>query len=88
MDRDFGQLPGVSSTPGVLRPIARTAELKSVLKVIFHFDECFQWRLLGPDVRIYHCPGDGYVGMSLEHLLAGFRPRCHHFLKTHCKNEF
>lgn len=88
MDRDFGELPGVSSPPASLRPIARTSELEITLKVIFHFDDGFEWRLPGPNERIYHRPGDGYVGMSLKHLRAGFRPRSHHFLKALCKDEY
>lgn len=65
MDRDFRHFPGVSSPPRELRPIARIAELEVVLKAIFHFDEGFEWRLSGPNVRVYDRPGDGYIGVCL-----------------------
>lgn len=88
MDRDFIELPGVNSPPAPLRPIARTAELEADVKVIFHFDDGFEWLLPGPDECIYHRPRDGYVGISLEHPRAGFRLRSCHFLKALCKDVY
>lgn len=88
MDLDFGHLLGVCSTPGELRSVARMTELEAVLKAVFHFDEGFEWRLPGPDGRIYHRPGDGFVGVFLEHLRAEYRPKSHHILKALCKDEF
>lgn len=88
MDRDFGHLPRVSSPPRVLKAVARTAELEAVLKVVFHFDEGFEWRLPAPEERVYYLLGDGYIGVYLEHHRAGYRPRSHHFLKALCKDEY
>lgn len=66
----------VSIPPGPLKPITGTSELEAVVKVVFHFDEGFDWRLPGPDDQIFHPTGDGYIGMLLEHLRVGFLPRC------------
>lgn len=88
MDIDFRELPGVNSPPAPLKPIAQSVELEVALKVVFQFDDDFEWRHPGPDERIYHRPGDGYIGISLEHLRAGFRPRIHHFFKALCKDVY
>lgn len=66
MDRDFGHLHGVNSHLGTLKLVVRTLELEAVIKVVFHFDEGYEWRFPGPDECSYHNPGDGYVGISLE----------------------
>lgn len=85
MDRDFSELLGVSLAPVNLRPIVRTCELESALKTVFQFDDGFEWRLSSPNEHVCYRPGDGYIGISLEHLRVGFRPWSHHFIKALCK---
>ena len=90
MDRDFGWRTGTSAAPAPLKKRSSVSldNLDDVLKAVFHFDDGFVWRFAEPEERIYHRPGDGYVGVCLEHLRPGLFPRHHVFIKELCKYQY
>ena len=89
MDRDFGWRTGTSASPAPLKSkIPNLDSMDDVLKAVFHFEEGFIWRWAEPDERIYHRPGDGFVGVCLEHLRSGIFPKHHVFIKELCKYQY
>lgn len=86
MDRRFGERPGTSYEPAVLREEfagLRPEAVDQCFRATFAIDEAFIWRWPEPGERIYHRP-DGFIGVTLEQLRGGWRPRQHHFFKHLC----
>lgn len=88
MDAEFRIYPHVTYLVLPLRDEANVPEMDEVFCSVFHLDASFEWRWPEPHEKVYHRPGDGYVGIWLEHLRSGFHPRRHQLLKHLCKYEY
>lgn len=74
MDAELSHLPGTCTPMAPLLDIANTDKLDECFRSCFHLDDKVVWRWPEPHERIYHRPGDGLVGVSLEHLRSGYKP--------------
>lgn len=88
MDEELTGLPGANTPMAPLLSIAESGKLDECFRACFHLDDKVVWRWPEPHERVYHRPGDGLVGMFLEHLRSRFNPRCHQFVKCLCKFQY
>ena len=88
MDAEFAHCPGANSPPAPLKDGVDPDALIEVMRGVFNIGPEFDIRLPKSHERIYHRPKDGGIGVSFEHLRAGWRPRMHQFLKNLCKYQF
>ena len=88
MDVEFAHCLGVNSPPAPLREGVDPDVLQNVFRGVFNIGPEYEWRLPEPHERIYHRPEGVYLGVSLEHLRGGWRPRMHQFVKNLFKYQF
>ena len=73
MDVEFSRCLGVNSPPAPLKEYIVPNILQDVLLMIFNIGNELEWRLPEPQKMIYHRPKGNYIGVSLEHLMEGWR---------------
>lgn len=88
VDLLFGSSAGAGSSASLLGDVVLDESIDEMVWAVFHFDADISWRWAEPGEKIYYWPGDGYVGVWLEHLRSGYHPRCHQFLKSLCIHEY
>lgn len=88
MDLTFADCPGANTPMAPLLEKAHNDQLDECFRSCFHLEEKVIWRWPEPHERVYHRPGNGLVGVFLEHLRFGFNPRYHQFIKCLCKFHY